>query len=87
MDGWTEIVIRGYPGAELAAAFSEFDVIPGRDGYTSLVGRMQDQPELIAVLTSLDDIHVPVVAVRTIDEADRHRISSSAGDVPAEQAD
>jgi hypothetical protein len=87
MSGWTEIVIRGYPGAELTAAFSGFDVIPGHDGLTSLVGRVADQPALIAVLTSLDDIHVPVVAVRTIDEEDRGRISSSAGDAPEHPAD
>jgi hypothetical protein len=79
MDGLTEIVIRGYPGAELAAAFEGFRAIRGDDGITSLVGVVDDQPALIALLSSLDDLHVPVVAVRSVPE-DASRIVSSPGD-------
>jgi hypothetical protein len=61
-----EVVVRGRMSDELIAALDGFAVDTGDDGLTRVVGRVEDQPRLLGLLTAFDDLHMQVVSVNPV---------------------
>jgi hypothetical protein len=61
-----EVVVRGRLGADLVAALDGFDVEPGDDGITRIVGPVSDQSMLFGLLDMFDGLHIEVVSVNPV---------------------
>ena len=61
-----EVVVRGRLGADLVAALDGFDVEPGEQGLTRIVGPVPDQSMLFGLLDMFDGLHIEVVSVNPV---------------------
>jgi hypothetical protein len=61
-----EVVVRGRLGAELVAALDGFEVEPGDEGMTRIVGPVSDQSMLFGLLDMFDGLHIEVVSVNPV---------------------
>lgn len=58
-----EVVVRGRIDGPLRTALAAFAVDQHDDGTTSIVGTVEDQAALLALLTDVDDLHIEVLSV------------------------
>ncbi|GAA1976231.1 hypothetical protein [Microbacterium pumilum] len=61
-----EVVVRGRLGPDLVAALEGFDVEPGQNGMTRIVGPVPDQSKLFGLLDMFDGLHIEVVSVNPV---------------------
>ena len=58
-----EVVVRGRIDGPLRVALSGFEIDQHGDGTTSIVGTVEDQAALLALLADVDDLHIEVLSV------------------------
>lgn len=61
-----EVVVRGRLGPDLVAALDGFEVAPGENGMTRIVGPVPDQSKLFGLLDMFDGLHIEVVSVNPV---------------------
>jgi hypothetical protein len=62
------ITVGGAPGPVLFAVLEGFELSPGPQGQTRVVGFVHDQSELQGVLHRLHDLHVDLLEVRRLED-------------------
>lgn len=73
-----EVIVRGHMSADLADALDGFAVAARPGGVTSIIGPVVDQPRLLGLLGAFDDLHIEVVSVNPVENAEEK--SPDAGD-------